>query len=142
MSWVRVWVHLVFSTKNREQFLRSKEIKEKVINHILLNAKEKNIWIEEINGYFEHIHCLISLGREQSISKVAQLIKGESSMWINKERLMNFHFAWQDDYWAVSIGESHLNALKEYIKNQEEHHKVKSFSGEVDEFMKKYSWEM
>lgn len=140
MSWIRIWVHLVFSTKNRETFFVSKEKREKVIEHIKTNAEKKEIWIEEIGGHIDHIHCLISLGRDQTISKVSQLIKGESSKWINDEKLTNTNFSWQDDYWAVSVSESHLKDVKDYIKNQEEHHKTKSFAEEVDEFMKKYGW--
>lgn len=140
MSWIRIWVHLVFSTKNRETFFVSKEKREKVIEHIKTNAEKKEIWIEEIGGYIDHIHCLISLGRNQNISKVSQLIKGEFSKWINDEKLTNTKFSWQDDYWAVSVSEFHLKDVKDYIKNQEEHHKIKSFAEEVDEFMKKYGW--
>jgi len=136
MSWIRIWIHLVFSTKNREPYFTSKEKREKIIEHIKSNAKKKDIWLEEINGHKEHIHCLISLGKEQSISKVSQLIKGESSKWINEEKLTKTKFFWQDDYWAVSVSESHLEQVKEYIRNQEEHHRTKSFTEEVDDFMK------
>ncbi|MFC2084209.1 IS200/IS605 family transposase [Bacteroidota bacterium] len=140
MSWIRIWIHLVFSTKNREPHLASKEKRDTIIEHIKTNAKKKEIWLEEINGYKEHIHCLISLGREQTISKISQLIKGESSKWINNEKLTKTKFAWQDDYWAVSVSESHIKDVKEYIRKQEEHHKTISFTKEVDEFMKKYGW--
>ena len=107
MSWVRIWVHLVFSTKNRIPFLNSIELRNNVFSHISENAKQKDIWIDSVNGHQEHIHCLVSLGREQTISKVAQLIKGESSFWINKNKLISRKFEWQDDFWAVSVSESH-----------------------------------
>ncbi|MAT56838.1 MAG: transposase [Ignavibacteriae bacterium] len=139
MSWIRIWVHLVFSTKNREPFLL-KSVKASIIDHIKENAKSKNIWIDEINGWNDHIHILISLGKDQSISKIAQLIKGESSNWINKNKLTKTHFAWQDDYWAVSLSESHLADLRNYILNQEIHHKKITFNEEVENFMKKYGW--
>ena len=138
MSWIRIWVHLVFSTKNREAFFIKKEIKEKIIEHIKSNAKKKEIWLEEIDGDKNHFHCLISLGRDQTISKISQLIKGESSKWINDEELTKAKFSWQDDYWAVSVSESHIASVKKYIGNQEKHHKTKSFTEEVDDFMKKY----
>src|ERR1044072_8403458 len=85
MSWVRIWIHLVFSTKNRIPFLDS-TIRRKVFEHMKQNAKEKGIWLDSVNGYEEHAHCLISLGREQTIAKVAQLIKGETSFWINNKQ--------------------------------------------------------
>lgn len=142
MSWVRIWVHLVFSTKNREALFYSKEIREKVFNHIKENAKEKNIWLDTLNGYHDHIHCLISLNKEQSISKVSQLIKGESSNWINKNNMPGNKFNWQDDYWAVSVSESHIEEVRRYIMNQETHHKKISFAEEIDNFMKKYGWQI
>ncbi|HEY6906973.1 MAG TPA: IS200/IS605 family transposase [Ignavibacteriaceae bacterium] len=139
MSWVRIWAHIVFTTKNRDKIL-SEAIRHQVFEHIKQNAKEKNIWIDTVNGYLEHIHCLVSLNREYSISKTSQLIKGESSRWINSTALMGGKFYWQDDYWAVGVSESHLDSVREYIKNQEAHHRVKSFSEEISEFMAKYGW--
>ncbi|TAL57405.1 MAG: IS200/IS605 family transposase [Bacteroidetes bacterium] len=141
MSWVRIWVHLVFSTKNREPFLNSKELRKKVFQHIKENAKEKDIWLDCVNGYSDHTHCMVSLNKEQSISKVAQLIKGESSFWINQNKLVEGKFIWQDDYWAVSVSESHLEQTRQYIFNQEEHHRKTTFKEEVDDFMKKYGWQ-
>ncbi len=119
MSWVRVYMHLVFSTKNRQPFLNSAELRKKVFQHIKSNADEKGIWLDCINGYQDHAHCLISLGKEQTISKVAQLIKGESSYWINQQNLTNEKFIWQDDFWVVGVSESHLASVKNLyiIKN-------------------------
>ncbi len=139
MSWVRIWVHLVFSTKNWKPFINQK-IRKQVFQHIKQNAEMKGIWLDCVNGYVDHSHCLISLNREQSISKVAQLIKGESSFWINQSKLIDAKFIWQDDYWAVSVSESHIKQLREYIFNQEKHHHKITFKEEVDEFMKKYGW--
>jgi len=140
MSWVRVWVHIVFSTKNREPFLNSHEIRTRLFEHIKQNAKDKDIWIDSVNGYQDHIHCLISLGRDQTISNIAKLIKGESSFWINQQKFILQKFSWQNDYWAVGVSESHLETVRKYIKNQEEHHKKKAFTEEVNEFMEKYGW--
>ncbi|MFN8207903.1 MAG: transposase [Bacteroidales bacterium] len=106
--------------------------------HIISNCKEKKIFLQEVNGYTEHVHCLISLGRDQTIAQVAQLIKGESSFWINKNDLMPEKFTWQDDYWAVSVGESELSKIVNYIKNQESHHEQKPFTDEVEELEAKY----
>jgi putative transposase len=142
MSWVRVWIHIVFSTKNRTPFLDSHLLRERFFHHIMQNSKEKEIWIDSVNGYQDHVHCLISLGKDQTISKVVQLIKGESSYWINKEKLIKSKFIWQDDFWAVGVSESHLDSVRNYIKLQEEHHRSKTFTEEVDDFMKKYGWEL
>jgi len=139
MSYVKIWVHVVFSTKNRDPLL-PKEIRYDVQKHIMSNCQEKDIFLQAINGYTEHIHCLISLGKEQTIAKVSQLIKGESSFWINKNKLIKHKFEWQDDYSAVSVSESQVKHVVNYIKDQEEHHAKKSFKEEVDEFMTKYGW--
>ncbi|NCO55051.1 MAG: transposase [Bacteroidetes bacterium CG02_land_8_20_14_3_00_31_25] len=142
MSWVRVYIHMVFSTKNREPFLNSSSLRKSVFQHFKQNASEKGIWLDCVNGYQEHTHCLISLGKEQTISKVAQLIKGESSFWINKNKLTKQKFNWQDDFWAIGVSESHLKAVRNYIYEQETHHKTVSFSQELDAFMKKYGWQL
>jgi len=139
MSFVKIWVHLVFSTQNREPLL-TKEIRHDVQRHIIENCKEKEIFLQVINGYTDHLHCLISLGKDQTISKVTQLIKGESSFWLNQQKLIKPKFAWQDDYFAVSVSESQVQQVVSYIKNQEAHHAKKSFVQEVDEFMTKYGW--
>ncbi len=139
MSWVRIWIHLVFSTKNHETVL-NKNLREELFKHILNNAKQKNILIDSINGYTEHAHCLFLLGKDQSLSDVVRLIKGESSHWINQNKLLPGKFQWQDDYWAVSVSEKHVKLVRDYIKNQEEHHRVKPFTEEVELFMKKNGW--
>jgi REP element-mobilizing transposase RayT len=131
---------MVFSTKNRQPFLNSSELRRTVFEHIKNNAEEKGIWLDCINGYQEHAHCLISLGKEQTISKVAQLIKGESSYWINQHNLTSEKFVWQDDYWIVGVSESHLESVRKYIHNQEIHHSNQSFESEINNFMEKYGW--
>ena len=141
MPFVKVYIHLVWSTKNRYPYLDSKELRLKVWNHIRENAKEKGIFIDFINGYSEHCHCLISLGIDQTIQKTMQLIKGESSFWINKNSLTQEKFEWQDEYFAVSVSESMTDRVREYIKNQEIHHCKKSFQSEYEDFINKYGFE-
>ena len=140
MPFVKVYIHFVWSTKNREPFLATKELRQMMWNHIKENAKSKGIFIDYVNGYSDHCHCLVSLGIDQNIQKVMQLIKGESSFWINKNKLTNEKFEWQDEYFAVSVSESMLDRVRNYIKNQEEHHKKKSFQEEYDEFQRKYGF--
>ena len=76
MGYISVYVHLVWTTKNREPLL-TKEIRQVVFCHILENARAKGIFVDFIGGYLEHVHCLISLGNDQPISKIIQLIKEE-----------------------------------------------------------------
>ena len=141
MPLVKVYIHFVWSTKNRYPFLDSKELRTEVWNHIRTNAKEKGIFIDFVNGYSEHCHCLVSLGVDQTIQKVMQMIKGESSFWLNKNQLTKSKFEWQDEYFAASVSESMMDNVREYIKNQEEHHRKKSFQEEFDEFISKHGFE-
>ena len=142
MSWVRVYIHFVFSTKNAHPYLSTQEIRSKVKEHILQNAKEKNIWLDCVNGYHDHLHCLVSLSKSQTISDIAKLIKGESSFWINQNKLTTSKFGWQDDYWAVGVSESHVDAVRSYIQGQEVKHRDISFIKEVGSFVEKYGWEI
>jgi len=141
MPFVKVYIHFVWSTKNRYPYLDSKAFRLQVWNHIRENAIAKGIFIDFINGYSDHCHCLVSLGTDQTIHKVMQLIKGESSYWINKNCLTAEKFDWQDEYFAVSVSISNLNNVREYIKNQESHHKRISFQEEEDEFIRIYGFE-
>lgn len=139
MPYVKNWLHCVWGTKNRVRFL-SGNIKDEVIKHILNNAKEKSIYIDILNGSTEHLHCLISLNYDMSLSMAMQLIKGESSYWINKNSLTSTKFQWAEEYYGVSISESHLSGVRKYIRNQEEHHKYNSWAGEEDELISKYGF--
>jgi putative transposase len=139
MPMIKVWLHVVWATKSRQALLH-KSIRQTVFQHMKKNAQEKDIHVDFINGYVDHVHLLISLNAEQTIAKTVQLIKGESSYWVNKNNLCSEKFEWQDDYFAVSVSESGVNAVREYIKNQEEHHAKKTFQQEYDEFMKKYGF--
>jgi REP element-mobilizing transposase RayT len=141
MPFIKVYIHFVWSTKNREPLLATKEKRQLVWQHIRENAKEKDIFIDCINGYSDHCHCLVSLGVDQTIQKTIQLIKGESSFWINKHKIIEQQFEWQDEYFAVSVSESMVDKVRDYIKNQEEHHKTKTFQQEYDEFIFRYGFE-
>lgn len=140
MPYIKIYIHLVFSTLHRKSVLHSPVLRNKVWKHIKENAARKGIFVEMVNGFADHCHCLISLSSNQTIEKVVQLIKGESSFWINKNNLTSEKFQWQDEYFAVSISESMIDHVRNYIKNQEKHHAQKSFSDEYIEFMEKYSF--
>ncbi|MDO8550893.1 MAG: IS200/IS605 family transposase [Ignavibacteria bacterium] len=140
MPYSRVWIHLIWSTKNRQRTI-TKEIKPLLITHIIENAKQKGIHIDTINCVIDHIHLIISLSRDQTISKITQLIKRESSNWCNKQNIFKTKFEWQEEYIAVSFSHSMLNKVREYINNQEEHHRKKSFIEEYNEFINKYEFD-
>ncbi|WP_241330761.1 IS200/IS605 family transposase [Chryseobacterium arthrosphaerae] len=142
MSFIKIYIHFVFSTKNRKPFLNTFDLRIKVWKHIKEYATEKGIFLDMINGYSDHCHCLISLGSDQNIEKIVQLLKGESSYWINKNKLTKEKFSWQDEYFAVSVSESVVDSVRNYIKNQEKHHQKKSFTDEYREFIEKYNFKI
>jgi REP element-mobilizing transposase RayT len=141
MPFVKVNIHFVWSTKKRIPFLDTEDLRTKVWKHMRENAKKNNIYIDHINGYDDHCHCLVSLGVDQTIQKTMQLIKGESSFWINKQGLTKKKFEWQDEYYAVSVSESIVDRVRQYIKNQEAHHRRKTSQQEYDEFIRKYNFQ-
>ena len=140
MPFVKVYIHFVWSTKNRKQVLNTPELRQKLWQHIRENAIKKDIYVDFVNGHAEHCHCLVSLGLDQTISKQIQLLKGEAAFWFNKQGLTTEKLEWQDEYFAVSVSESQLDAVRNYIKNQEEHHKHKTFQQEYEEFIVKYGF--
>ncbi len=137
MSYVKIWIHCVWTTYKRIPYLNDR-IRKDVILHIRENAISKGIYIDHINGYKEHLHALISLNCDQTVADIMHNIKGESSYWINRNNLAGKKFAWQDDYYAVSIGMSQIDNLRNYIRNQERHHKQKSLEKELELLIAEY----
>ncbi len=135
MSYIKIWIHAVWGTKNREPIL-SPTILQQVCSHIDLNAAAKGIYIDTINGHNDHMHVLMLLKAENSISKQMQLLKGESAFWANKTGLIKNGFAWADKYFAVSVNEDKLEVVRKYIRNQQAHHQKQTFSQEYQFFEK------
>ncbi len=132
-------IHAVWGTKSRRSLLH-KEIRPTVFKHISDNAKTKEIFIDTMNAVEDHVHLLFGLNADLSIAKTLQLIKGESSFWINKQGLIKNKFEWADEYYAVSVSESLLENVRNYIHRQEEHHRKRTFAEECDEFLRKYDF--
>jgi REP element-mobilizing transposase RayT len=139
MSHVKIWIHAVWCTKNRERIL-TRDFREKLFNHIKVNATEKQIYIDFINGDLDHIHCLLALNADMSISRAMQLIKGESSYWVNKNSLLKPKLEWADEYFAVSVSESMIGQVRNYIKNQQAHYQKTSFQEEYERFIAKFNF--
>ena len=140
MSYVKIWIHAVWGTKNHERIL-TKDIRINLFQHIRENAKAKQIYIDFINGDMENIHCLLALNADMSIAKTIQLIKGEDAFWANKNKLIKPQLEWADEYFAASVSESMIDKVREYFKNQEVHHKKITFKEEFDKFVSKYGLE-
>jgi len=139
MGYVKIWIHAVWNTKRRVKYLQP-SVKNAIIAHIRETAEKKGIYIDEINGHEQHIHCLISLDSVQRLDEVVQQLKGESSHWINGQNLIVEKFGWQREYYAVSVGISGIKRVREYIQRQEEHHKRKSYERECEEFAAIYGF--
>ncbi len=140
MPWIKVWLHFVWSTKNRHPYLTD-DVRQAVLGHIRENARLKNIHLDFINGWLDHIHCLISLGSNQTIEEIMKLIKGESSHWINKNKLTKVRFEWQNEYFVASVSESNLAAVRRYIADQEKHHRRISSEEEFETFLRRAGFE-
>lgn len=141
MPFIKVYIHFVWSTKNRFPFLNSLELREKMWKHIKENGKEKGIFIDFVNGYSDHCHCLVSMKSDQTIQKVIQMIKGESAFWFNNQNFILEKFGWQDEYFAVSVSESMIENVRNYIRNQETHHSIKSFDDEYNKMIDVYGFQ-
>ena len=140
MPYIKVLIHFIWSTKNR-QHLISNDLKPLLLQHIKENSIKKEIFIDTLNCVSDHIHLLVSLGSEQTIAKSAMLIKGESSFWVNKQKLIKTHFEWQDEYIALSVSCSAIDKVRSYILNQDEHHKKETFTEEYEEFLNAHHFE-
>jgi REP element-mobilizing transposase RayT len=140
MAQVRIWVHAVWGTKRREPIMQNKNKRIDLFKHIKAYAKEKKIYLDFINGEADHVHCLISLACDQTIAQVMKMLKGESSHFASEAKMFEVEFDWADDYYAVSVSQSNVETVRSYIKNQEEHHRNKTFEEECQEFMEKYGF--
>ena len=140
MAQVRIWVHAVWGTKNREPILTNKNKRTDLFKHIKSYAKLKKIYLDFINGEADHVHCLISLACDQNIAQVMKLLKGESAHFANENKLFTPFIDWAEDYYAVSISQSQVVFVRNYIRNQEEHHRQKTFEEECAEFLVKYGF--
>lgn len=112
-----------------------------LFKHIKQYAKTKNIYLDFINGHSDHVHALISLSCDQNIAQIAKLLKGESSNWANKNNIFGTDdFEWADSYYAVSVSCSQVEAVRNYIKNQETHHQKNTFEQECDAFISQFGF--
>lgn len=134
-SSVKLWVHAVFSTKNRE-LLISFDIEKKVYNILTHELIEQSCPVEIINGMPEHVHIMFLLDPRKSLSDVMKQIKGASSHEINDKSIIQAKFGWQTGYAASSVSESQVARVKAYIQNQKEHHKKITFQQEYEQFLK------
>jgi len=138
-SYVANWIHIIWTTKNRSRCLMA-DGALKVRDHLLAEAAKINSPIEAINIQPEHVHILINLGTTQALDNFIHQLKGESSHWVNDQKIIRGRFNWQKGYGAFSVSVSMLETVKHYIQLQEEHHRRKTFLEEYKEFLDKHGF--
>jgi putative transposase len=136
-TYASINIHYVFSTKNRAPII-VENVRERLWAFMGGIARENQMKARCIGGIMDHVHLLVSMPTTLSIAKGIQLIKGGSSVWVHETFPEAQNFAWQEGYGAFSVNVSHLDETISYIKNQEEHHRHKSFQEEYLAFLQKH----
>jgi putative transposase len=137
---VSLYVHIIFSTKNRAE-LRAPKIEPELFAYIggILNHNKSKL--VAAGGTKDHIHLLISLSKNLGLSELIGDIKRDSSVWIKKQETQFQNFHWQDGYGAFSIGYSQIETVKSYIARQKIKHAKVNFKDEFRGFLRKYDVE-
>ncbi|MBL4675729.1 MAG: IS200/IS605 family transposase [Mucilaginibacter sp.] len=131
-TYSQLYIHIVFAVKNRNALL-SDAWAERVRLYISATVQNNGHKMLCINHMPDHVHMFVGLNPSQSLSDLMRLVKGDSSEWINKERLTPFKFQWQEGYGAFSYSKSQIDQVVKYINNQQEHHKKITF---LEEYVK------
>ena len=139
-TYTQLFIHIVFAPMHKAALIKS-DFEEELYKYITGIAKNHRHKLLCINGTEDHIHILIGLNPEQSISVLVQEIKKSSSKWINDRHLCLGRFEWQREYGAFTYSKSHVKQVIKYIENQKSHHRKISFLDEYKFFLKKYEVE-
>jgi putative transposase len=133
----QIYIQVVFAVKGRENLIGKswKDELHRYISGIIKGKEQKSIIV---NGMPDHIHAFIGLRPVMAISDLVHDIKNNSSNFINEKKFIRGKFSWQEGYGAYSYSHSHLEKVYDYIKNQEEHHKTRTFREEYIELLKKF----
>lgn len=136
-TYTQLHVQAVFAVQDRQSLISAtwKDELYKYMTGIIQNHDHK---VLHINGMPDHIHILFGMRPTQSLSDLMKQVKQDSSKWINQKGLVNGKFAWQAGYGAFSYSKNDVPKVVNYIKNQEEHHKSKTFNEEYLELLKDF----
>ncbi len=131
----------MFSTKHRKPFLQNKVVRDDM--HAYLGGICRRLESPSLiaGGVEDHVHILCRFGRKQSVSDFIRDLKRDSSKWIKTKDADLRQFDWQDGYGAFSISPSHVEQLRAYIADQEEHHRHETFQDEFRRLLTKYGVE-
>jgi putative transposase len=133
----KVYVHLVFSTKKHEPLITT-GIQDRLFQYLGGICTGMECTPVQIGGYKNHVHILCLLSRKVTQMKLVEEVKKQSSKWIKTIDPCFSNFYWQDGYGIFSVNPSEKDVVIDYIRNQEEHHKTKTFKDEFRAFLKKY----
>ena len=127
----------MFATKLREPLLK-REVRERLWPYLGGIARENGMKAMAVGGVADHVHILLSLPATLSLSKAMQLLKDNSSKWIHETFSTLHQFSWQEGYGGFSIGISGVDETCAYIRDQEEHHRTKTYREEVITFLQRH----
>ncbi len=133
----KVFIHIIFSTKNRYPFLQP-EVRDEMHRYIAGICSHLKCHPQRVNGTADHVHIVCELSRTIPISKLFEEIKRNSSRWVKTKGQKYQKFFWQNGYGVFSVGKSQLPTVIKYVEGQEEHHRRKSFQEEYRKFLLKY----
>lgn len=136
-SLVQLYVHLVFSTKDRRPFLSDEKILTGMHAYLAgtcINLESPAI---KIGGVADHVHILCRMSKTLDVATLIRELKRESSKWAKDQGLNDFY--WQAGYGAFSVSPTHIDRLTTYIANQAEHHRRESFQDEFRRLCRKYA---
>ena len=139
-SLVQNYVHIIFSTKHRQELIYP-PVEEEL--HAYLGGTCKKLECPPIivGGYTDHIHILTKLSKKVAFMKLVEEVKSHSSKWIKTKDKTLKNFYWQNGYGAFSVNPTEVDVVFNYIATQKEHHRHQSFQEEYMEFLKKYNVE-
>jgi REP element-mobilizing transposase RayT len=139
-SLVSLNVHVVFSTKNRDPLI-DRELTPRLYGYIGGIVRNTGSQLLATGGVEDHVHLLVSLGRQACIADLVRDVKSNSSGWVHETFPDRARFAWQSGYGAFTVSVSLLDRLKAYIAIQEEHHRKHTFKEEFLTFLKEHGLE-
>jgi putative transposase len=135
-TYTNILVHALFSTKDRQPWLNT-EIREEIFRYLGGTVNELGGQSLLVNGPSNHVHMLFAQPPTLSIATLLGKVKANSSGWVKESWRDHRYFGWQAGYAAFSVSKSHVEQVKRYIRNQEEHHRKVSFQEEVLAFLNK-----
>jgi putative transposase len=133
----QIYIQIVFAVKGRENLVveKNREALEKYISGIVSNLGPK---VMALYCMPDHTHLFVSMKPDIRISDFVRDVKSNSSKWMNENKPSNFRFAWQEGYGAFSYSKSQKTQVIQYVLNQAEHHKKKTFREEYIAFLEKF----